>query len=58
MYAAIRRAVLEETGLIVETERLFEIFERIMHDDEGRAEYLDCWRYGGIDKGMNAGLFG
>lgn len=37
--AAIRREVLEETGLIVETERVFEIFERIIRDDEGKPEY-------------------
>ena len=36
---AIRRAVLEETGLTVEPERVFEIFERIMRDDTGRPEY-------------------
>jgi 8-oxo-dGTP diphosphatase len=37
--AAIRREVLEETGLIVEIERVFEIFERIMRDDAGQPEY-------------------
>jgi ADP-ribose pyrophosphatase YjhB (NUDIX family) len=31
--------VLEETGLIVRPKRLFEIFERIMLDAQGRAEY-------------------
>jgi 8-oxo-dGTP diphosphatase len=36
---AIRREVLEETGLEVRVERMFEIFERIMRDDEGRPEY-------------------
>lgn len=36
---AIRREVLEETALRVRVDRLFEIFERIMRDDEGRAEY-------------------
>lgn len=36
---AIRREVLEETGLAVRVGGLFEIFERIMRDDEGRAEY-------------------
>jgi ADP-ribose pyrophosphatase YjhB (NUDIX family) len=35
----VRREVLEETGLLVEPVRLFEVFERIMRDDEGRAEY-------------------
>src|ERR1035438_7537762 len=37
--AAIRREVLEETGLEIEIEALFEIFERIMPDAEGRPEY-------------------
>ena len=36
---AIRREVLEETGLVIETERIFEIFERIMRDDAGKPEY-------------------
>ena len=36
---ALRREVLEETGLIVHPKKLFEIFERIMLDTEGRAEY-------------------
>jgi len=35
----IRREVLEETGLEVEPEAIFEIFERIMPDAEGRTEY-------------------
>lgn len=33
------REVFEETGLVVEPVRLFEVFERIMRDAEGRAEY-------------------
>jgi 8-oxo-dGTP diphosphatase len=37
--AGIRREVLEETGLIVETDGVAEVFERIMLDTEGRAEY-------------------
>lgn len=37
--AAIRREVLEETGLVVRVIGLAEIFERIMHDAEGRVEY-------------------
>lgn len=37
--AAVRREVLEETGLIVDPVRVFEIFERILRDPEGRAEY-------------------
>jgi ADP-ribose pyrophosphatase YjhB (NUDIX family) len=36
---AVRREVLEETGLRVKVEAFFEIFERIMRDAEGRAEY-------------------
>ena len=35
----IRREVLEETGLEVEPLSVFEIFERIMPDAEGRPEY-------------------
>lgn len=36
---ALRREVQEETGLIVELLYRFDIFERIMRDAEGRAEY-------------------
>lgn len=36
---AIRREVLEETGLVVDPVRVFEIFERIMRDEQGRPEY-------------------
>jgi 8-oxo-dGTP diphosphatase len=36
---ALIREVREETGLIVRPKKLFEIFERIMPDAEGRAEY-------------------
>ena len=36
---ALKREVLEETGLIVRPKKLFEIFERIMPDAQGRAEY-------------------
>lgn len=36
---ALKREVLEETGLIVRPRKVFEIFERIMLDAEGRAEY-------------------
>jgi 8-oxo-dGTP diphosphatase len=36
---ALKREVLEETGLIVRPQKLFEIFERIMPDAEGRIEY-------------------
>ena len=35
----IRREVFEETGLYVVTEGIAEVFERIMPDIEGRAEY-------------------
>lgn len=36
---AIRREVLEETGLEVLPESVVEIFERIMRDEDGRPEY-------------------
>jgi len=36
---AVRREVLEETSLIVEPVRVFEIFERIMRDPAGAPEY-------------------
>ncbi len=36
---AIRREVLEETGLEVKPIAVFEIFERIMRDKEGKPEY-------------------
>lgn len=36
---AVRREVLEETGLEVEPVRRFDIFERIMRDAAGKAEY-------------------
>src|SRR5215472_6873651 len=36
---AVRREIQEETGLRVGPVRLFEIFERIMRDTRGRAEY-------------------
>ncbi len=35
----VKREVAEETGLEVEPYEMFEIFERILRDDEGRAEY-------------------
>ena len=37
--AALQREVLEETGLIVRPKKMFEIFERIILDAQGRAEY-------------------
>jgi 8-oxo-dGTP diphosphatase len=36
---ALEREVREETGLLIRPKRLFEIFERIVPDAEGRAEY-------------------
>jgi 8-oxo-dGTP diphosphatase len=36
---AVRREILEETGLRVEPVRRFDIFERIMHDAQGEVEY-------------------
>ena len=36
---AIRREVLEETGLIIEPLEVVELFERIMPDTDGRIEY-------------------
>ena len=36
---AVRRETLEETGLVVEIAYHFDIFERIMRDAGGRAEY-------------------
>jgi 8-oxo-dGTP diphosphatase len=36
---ALKREVLEETGLIVRPKKMFEIFERIILDPRGRAEY-------------------
>lgn len=36
---ALRREILEETGLRIEPVSRFEIFERIMLDAQGRAEY-------------------
>lgn len=35
----IRREVFEETGLHVQTDGIAKVFERIMRDAEGRAEY-------------------
>lgn len=36
---AVKREILEETGLVIEPTAMFEIFERIMRDVEGRPEY-------------------
>jgi 8-oxo-dGTP diphosphatase len=44
---AVRREVLEETGLSVEPVALVEVFERITSDGDGRVEYhyvlADYW---------------
>lgn len=37
--AAVKREILEETGLRVTPQKMFELFERIMPDAQGRAEY-------------------
>jgi 8-oxo-dGTP diphosphatase len=37
--SAVRREVREETGLEIEPAGVFEIFERIIRDAEGKAEY-------------------
>lgn len=39
LQAAIRREVREETALHVKDAEMFEIFERIIRDESGRAEY-------------------
>src|SRR6266480_1470427 len=39
LQAAVRREVREETGLEVEPQGVFEIFERIMRDEAGTVEY-------------------
>jgi 8-oxo-dGTP diphosphatase len=36
---AVRREILEETGLRIQPVSRFEIFERIMRDAQGKAEY-------------------
>ena len=45
--AGVRREVLEETGLKVEPLSVFEIFERIIRDLDGKPEYhyvvIDYW---------------
>ncbi|MEO8127204.1 MAG: NUDIX hydrolase [Bryobacteraceae bacterium] len=35
----VKREILEETGLLIQPLRIAEVFERIMRDAEGRAEY-------------------
>jgi 8-oxo-dGTP diphosphatase len=39
LHDGVKREILEETGLIIEPVRVAEIFERIMHDAEGKVEY-------------------
>jgi 8-oxo-dGTP diphosphatase len=39
MEDAVKREILEETGLRIRPISMFEIFERIMTDTSGRAEY-------------------
>ena len=39
LHQAVCREVLEETGLSIRPVRMVTIFERIMHDEAGRAEY-------------------
>ena len=39
LHDAVRREVLEETGLRVKAAAMFEIFERVIRDAAGRAEY-------------------
>ena len=45
--------MLEETGLVVDVGPVIEVFDRIMHDEEGRVRYhfvlVDylCWPVGG-----------
>jgi ADP-ribose pyrophosphatase YjhB (NUDIX family) len=36
---ALEREIMEETGLRIRQLSMFEVFERIMHDASGRAEY-------------------
>jgi 8-oxo-dGTP diphosphatase len=36
---AVRREILEETGLYIKPVRIFQIFERILRDASGQAEY-------------------
>ena len=39
LHDAICREMMEETGLAIRPVRVFEIFERIMRDSQGRPEY-------------------
>jgi 8-oxo-dGTP diphosphatase len=58
---ALRRELLEETGLIVEPVRLVEIFERIHRDEAGRVEFhyvvadwICSWTGGELRAGSDA----
>ena len=39
LHEGVKREILEETGLLIEPLRIAEVFERIMRDAEGKAEY-------------------
>ena len=39
LHEGVKREILEETGLLIHPLRIAEVFERIMRDAEGRAEY-------------------
>ena len=58
---ALRRELLEETGLVVEPIRLVEIFERIQRDETGRVEFhyvvadwICHWTGGALRAGSDA----
>ena len=39
LHEGVKREILEETGLVIHPLQIAEVFERIMRDSEGRAEY-------------------
>ncbi len=39
LHEGVKREILEETGLVIHPLQIAEVFERIMRDAEGRAEY-------------------
>ncbi len=39
LHEGVKREILEETGLLIQPLRIAEVFERIMRDAEGKAEY-------------------
>lgn len=39
LHDGVKREILEETGLLIHPVRIVEVFERIMRDSEGKAEY-------------------